>query len=122
MGRIIAGVVAGVIAFVAILAGIEFLAHQIAPSAGSGVMLALVAAAYFLSALGGSYAAAKISRRSWTIWLITLLVLVGAVWSLVQFNHPLWMQIASVVAPILGGLVAQRLFRSGTSRTADAAS
>lgn len=121
MGRIIAGVVAGIIVFFAILGGSELLARQIAPSAGSGAMLAVVAAAYFLSALAGSYTAAKISHRSWTIWLITLLVLAGAVWSLLQFHQPLWMQIASVAAPILGGLVAQRLFAPHAPRTADAA-
>jgi MFS family permease len=109
MKRIVGGLAAGVVAFIAVLGVMEFLAHKLAPKAGSGAMLAIVAVAYFLSALAGGYLAARISGRSWAGWAIAGLVAAGAVGSLFQFPHPLWMQIASVAAPLLGGALAVRL-------------
>ena len=109
MKRIVGGMAAGIAAFVVVLGTMEFIAHQLAPRAGSGTMLAIVAAAYFLSAFVGGYLAARISGRSWTAWAIAALVAAGAIWSLFQFAHPLWMQIASVAAPLLGGALAARL-------------
>jgi MFS family permease len=110
MGRIIGGLVAGLAVMLIVLGGSEFLAHQAAPKEGSGILLAIVAAAYFLSALAGGLVAARISQRRWAAWAIAGLVAFGAIWSLFQFPHPLWMQIAAVVAPLLGGFVAARLF------------
>lgn len=109
MKRIVGGLAAGIGVFLLVLGAMEFLAHQIAPQTGSGTLLAIVAAAYFLSALAGGYVAARISRRSWAAWAIAGLVVTGAVLSLFQFPHPLWMQIASVAAPLLGGALAARL-------------
>jgi hypothetical protein len=109
MKRIIGGIAAGIVAFVVVLGSMEYIAHQLAAKAGSGAMLALVAVAYFLSALAGGYLAALISNRSWTAWAIAALVAAGSIASLIQFPHPLWMQIASVVAPLLGGALAVRL-------------
>lgn len=111
MKRTIGGLAAGIAAFLVVLASVEFLAHKLAPKAGSGAMLALVATAYFLSALVGGYLAARISNRSWAAWVIAALVAAGAIGSLFQFPHPLWMQIASVAAPLLGGALAVRLAR-----------
>jgi MFS family permease len=109
MKRIIGGLAAGIAAFVVVLGSIEYIAHQLAAKSGSAAMLALVALAYFLSALAGGYLAARISNRSWTAWAIAALVAAGSIASLFQFPHPLWMQIASVVAPLLGGALAVRL-------------
>ena len=109
MKRIVGGLAAGIVAFIAVLGAMEFLAHKLAPKAGSGAMLALVAAAYFLSAFAGGYLAARISNRRWAAWAIAAVVAAGAIGSLFQFPHPLWMQIASVVAPLLGGALAARL-------------
>jgi cyanate permease len=111
MGRIIGGLAAGIVAFIVVLGSMEFLAHKLAAKAGSTAMMALVAAAYFLSAFAGGYLAARISNRSWTAWAIAALVAAGAIGSLFQFPHPLWMQIASVAAPLLGGALAARLAR-----------
>ena len=109
MGRIVGGLAAGIVVFLLVLGGMELLAHQVSPREASGSMLAIVAAAYFLSAMAGGYVAARVARRSWAAWAIALVVAAGAVWSLLQFSHPVWMQLASVVAPLLGGYVAVRL-------------
>jgi MFS family permease len=121
MGRIIGGLATGVVVFLIVLGVIEFLAHQISPAEGSGTMLAIVAAAYLLSALAGGYVAAKISHRSWTAWAIAGIVVLGAIWSLFQYPQPLWMQIASVVAPLLGGAAAARLAGHAPVKVADGA-
>ena len=119
MLRTIGGVIAGVVVFVATLTLIEFLAHQIAAPRSSGLLLAIVAFAYFLAPLLGGLTAAKISRESWTVWLITALAVVGGIYSIMTMPQPLWMQIASIVAPLLGGYVASRM--AGRSRTGTAA-
>jgi cyanate permease len=111
MGRIIGGLAAGIAAFLVVLGSMEYLAHKLAPKAGSSAMLALVAAAYFLSAFAGGWLAARISNRSWAGWAVAGLVAAGAIGSLFQFPHPLWMEIASVAAPLLGGVLAVRLAR-----------
>jgi hypothetical protein len=87
----------------------EFLAHQIAPQTAPARACHRLPPLIFLSALAGGYVAARISRRSWAAWAIAGLVVTGAVLSLFQFPHPLWMQIASVAAPLLGGALAARL-------------
>jgi cyanate permease len=109
MKRTIGGLAAGLATFLVVLGSLEYLAHKLAPKAGSTAMLALVAFAYFLSALAGGYLAARISNRSWTAWAVAAVVTAGAIGSLFQFPHPIWMQIASVAAPLLGGALAVRL-------------
>ncbi len=119
MLRTIGGIVAGIFVFVLTLMLLEFVAHQVFAKPGgspSGGMLAFVAVAYFLSALAGGLTAGKISGQHWTAWLIAILVAAGAGYALTTMPQPLWMQIASIVAPLLGGLVASRLV--GPSRTA----
>ena len=121
MGRIIAGLAAGVAVFVLVLVALELLAHQISPRPGSGTTFAVVSAGYFLSALAGGHVAARLSRRRWAAWAIAALVLAGAIWSLFQLGHPLWMQIASVAAPLLGGAAAARLSEAPAHKSKDAA-
>ena len=112
MLRTIGGIVAGIIIFVITLTVLELAAHQLFPSQGpilpSGLLI-FVATAYFLSALAGGVTAGKISGVHWTAWVIALLVAAGAAYTLTTVTHPLWMQIASIAAPLLGGFVASRL-------------
>jgi hypothetical protein len=110
--RTIFGIIAGVVIFVLTLVALEFIAHQLFPSRGGALstgLLAFVALSYFLSALLGGVTAGRVSRVHWTVWVIALLVAAGAAYSLTTITHPLWMQIASIAAPLLGGLVASRL-------------
>jgi predicted MFS family arabinose efflux permease len=131
MLRIILGVVAGVLAVLLTVGAIEYLAHLLFPLPSdsapipAGIQL-LVLLAYFLGALVGGVIAARISERSWTAWLIAALVAAGAVWSMFLIPHPQWMQVAAVIAPLLGGwaarhLAASRLARPRTSDATDAA-
>lgn len=110
--RTVGGIVAGIITFVVVLMALEWIAHQLFPGTPRSMptgLLVFVAFAYFLSAALGGTVAARISLQHWTAWVIAILVAVGAAYSLTQLPQPLWMQIASIVAPLLGGLVASRL-------------
>lgn len=117
MLRTVAGIIVGIVVFVATLMVMEYAAHQMFRTSPAGPlpngMYAFVALAYFLSAFVGGLMAVKISRERWTAWLIAILVAAGAVYSLVTLAQPMWMHVASVVAPLLGGLVATRV---GTPR------
>ena len=122
--RTVGGIIAGIVVFAVTLMVLELLAHQIFQTSPAGAipngMHAFVAVAYFLAALAGGLAAFKISGERWTAWLIALLVAAGAVYTLTTLTHPLWMQVASVIAPLLGGLVATRTGAMNRSVAADA--
>ena len=118
MGRLILGILAGVVTFAVILGVIEFLAHQLSPPQDSAATLAIVAGAYFLGSAAGGVVAGRITRRDWAPWFIALLVLAGAVWALLEMPHPLWMQGASVLAPIAGGFAARAFLRRQTAAPA----
>jgi ABC-type multidrug transport system permease subunit len=123
MLRTVAGIIVGIVVFVAVLMVMEYVAHQLFRTSPAGPlptgMYAFVALAYFVSAFVGGLMAVKISRQRWTGWLIAMLVAAGAVYSLTTLAQPMWMHVASVVAPLLGGLLATRVGSRGT-RLADA--
>ena len=125
MGRIIAGVVLGIIAAFAAQAMIDILTNLIFPAPAVDMWdksqveavlagrpagaLALTALAYLIGALAGGYVAQAVARRSWALWVpVGLMELFALV---IAFAYPLpgWTKIAVIVAPILGGLLARRL-------------
>ena len=123
MLRTISGIAAGIIVALAAMWVIGLagnVVHPIPPglrvndAAGVGAYIAsmppaallLVAAAWFFGALAGGVVAASFSRRRWTIWLVAAVVAFLAILNVLQVTHPLLLQIASVAAPLLGGLVA----------------
>ena len=68
--------------------------------------LAFVAAAWFAGAFIGASTAAHISRRLWPAWVVSALVALISISNIVMFPHPEWMQLAAVIVPALGGLIA----------------
>ena len=78
--------------------------------------LAFVAAAWFGGAFIGGLTAVHISRRLWTGWLIAALVAMISIANIVMFPHPEWMQLAAIIVPVLGGLVATHWARSSLNR------
>lgn len=117
MVRTISGIAAGLLAMVVTVGAIELLAHLLFPVPSDsapiplGIQL-LVLGAYFLGALIGGAVAERISGKRWTVWVIALLVVAGAIWSMFLIPHPQWMQIAAVIAPLAGGFVASHIARS----------
>ena len=73
-----------------------------------------------LSWLGGTFlgatTAAHVSRRIWPAWIVILLVTVSCVANMLVYPHPDWLQLAAIIVPVLGGLVAIHLARRNLSR------
>jgi quinol-cytochrome oxidoreductase complex cytochrome b subunit len=109
--RIVAGLIVGIIVFLGILMTVEWAAHQVSPRPASTGLYAIVVVAYFGSALAGALAAGLIAGRSGAAWAIAILFTAGVLWTLAEVPHPLWMQIASVLAPLLAGFVASAIVR-----------
>ena len=70
-----------------------------------------VVAAWFGGALAGAAVAKAIAGRDWAAWTIAVLIAIGALANIFVIPHPVWMQVAAVVAPLLGGLIANHLVR-----------
>ena len=124
MLRIILGIVAGLLAVFITVGLIEYVGHLLFPVRSDGnaippAVQVLVLAACFLAALIGGWIAASISSRSWTAWAVALVVVAGAIASMFMVPHPQWMQVAAVLAPLFGGLVAAHLTRRPRPAAAD---
>lgn len=126
MVRIVLGIVVGIAVSMGCIFVVEWLGHQIyPPPAGASMNTPEVVADYiataptmalmfpplgwFTGAAIGGWAAQSITRKHWAGWVIAGLVLVGGIINLFLIPAPLWMQIAAVAAPLLGGLVATKL-------------
>lgn len=124
----IVGVIAGLVALMVIVVLVQMLGpvlHPIAegtnptdtaalarwvasaPLAAQGV----VVLAWFLGAVGGGWAALRISGWLPAAWIIAVLDAAMAVANIFRFEHPLWMQIGAVAAPLLGGWIVTRYLR-----------
>jgi hypothetical protein len=133
-GRLILGIIVGIVVAFATVFAIDLAGHQIYPlpsdldmddyeAVGAYVQArpagasAFVLAAWFLGAADGGIVAALTSRRAWTVWPIAGLLALGGVVTVLMIPHPALLQIGAVAAPLLGGfaasLVAHRLVRDG---------
>jgi hypothetical protein len=129
MGRLIGGILAGIVAAFVTVWVIDLIGHTIYPvptgldiydKAAVAAFIAslpvgaqvFVAFAWFAGALDGGLVAALIGRRRWTVWLIAALVACAGVLNVLMIPHPLLLQIAAVAAPLLGGLVASWIVRT----------
>ncbi len=129
MARLIGGIVAGILAAFATVWIVDLAGHMIYPvpsdlnmrdfEAVGGYIrsmpagaLAFVVVAWFAGALVGGLAAALISERRWTAWLIAALVALAGLVNILMIPHPVLLQIAAIVAPALGGFAASQVARS----------
>ncbi|MBU4040203.1 MAG: hypothetical protein KKG27_10630 [Alphaproteobacteria bacterium] len=76
---------------------------------------AWVAFGWFVSAVAGGWLARRLSRTEWGGWVIAGLIAIGGLANVMMIPHPLWMQIAAVAAPLLGGWIVTRLPVGGSS-------
>ena len=126
MLRTILGIVAGVVVAFVVLMGLEMAGHAAMPppagldpadpedlkqmvASASTAAKAWVVFAWFAAAEAGGWVARRLSRASWAGWVIAGLIVVGGIANIMMIPHPLWMQIAAVVAPLLGGWLVTRL-------------
>jgi hypothetical protein len=68
------------------------------------LILALLAAAW-----AGGAAARLVSRRGWTAWGIAGLVLLLALAVVFVIGLPTWLQLALIVAPLVGGMLGHHV-------------
>lgn len=64
---------------------------------------------YFLAALIGGWLARRISGQGWTVWVPAGLMVLMALVIALAYPLPAWTQFASLVAPLIGGLIARHL-------------
>ncbi|MEI9853003.1 MAG: hypothetical protein WDN24_21560 [Sphingomonas sp.] len=117
------GVVVGAVVAVAAIMGLEYLNHQIFPwtvadpgdiesiraavEAAPVTSKTMLVGGYFLGALAGGLIAVRIAGWAAAGWIVALLVVAGGVANLAMIPHPLWMQVGTVAAPLLAGLVVR---------------
>ena len=126
MLRTILGIVAGVVVAFVVLMGLEMAGHAAMPppagldpadpedlkqmvASASTAAKAWVVFAWFAAVVAGGWVARRLSRASWAGWVIAGLIVVGGIANIMMIPHPLWMQIAAVAAPLLGGWLVTRL-------------
>jgi hypothetical protein len=136
MGRLIIGIVLGILAAFITLFCINLVGHQFYPipsdldlhdpeavggfiAAMPAGALAIVLIAWFAGALDGGYVAAAVSRRPWTVWPVAAAVAIGGIVNVLMIPHPVELQIGAVAGPLLGGFVAALLARMFVAPTGE---
>ncbi|SOB80494.1 hypothetical protein SAMN06297144_1089 [Sphingomonas guangdongensis] len=125
--RKVLGTLAGVVVAVITITLVELIGHRVYPapagldltpegvaryleSAPAGAMIAVVLG-WFAGALLGGWTALAITRWSVAPWIIAGLIAAAGIYNATQIPAPLWMQVATVLAPALGGWLALHLGR-----------
>ena len=128
MLRGIGAIIAGLAAVFATVFALDLIARQLFPAASDPASLPVglqifVVIAWFAGSLVGAAVAGAIARAGWAVWVIAALVALCALAAIFMIQHPVWMQIATLIAPFLGGIAALHLLRSRglTNRTRVAA-
>jgi MFS family permease len=121
--RLLAGIVAGIFAGIAALLAISFIGDLLFPMTAEvdardpeqvtgaftasplGAKLMLLAA-LIGSAFAGAWVADRIARRRWAGWPLALLLTLFAIAVVFIVALPVWMQVALVLSPLLGVLLA----------------
>lgn len=128
MLRKIGGVVAGLIAAFVTIFLVQMVGHLVFPVAGqpdlsdpvatrafmaslSTGALVFVALAWLLGATAGAAVAASISGARWAAWVIAGVIALSSIANVTMFPHPVWMQIAGIAAPLIGGWIGARFAR-----------
>ncbi len=130
MIRILAGLAAGLAVAIVTVMAVEGIGNQLYPppagydmTSGSAETLPVTTLVWpvigwFLGAMAGSWVAVRVSGERWTGWAIAACVLAATILNLALITHPLWMIVAGVIAPMLGGWVGQLLPKGRRSAAA----
>ncbi|MGV8929132.1 MAG: hypothetical protein ACOH1E_05240 [Brevundimonas sp.] len=126
MLRLVSGLIAGVVAAFVVMMALELIGFfMFPPPAGLNpadaedvrqMMAAAPLAAkvwvvfgWFVAAVAGGWLARRLTRWHRAGWVIVGLIVLGGVFNLIQIPHPLWMQIATFVVPMLAGWIVTQL-------------
>ena len=130
MLKTVGGIVAGLAAAMVVIMAMEFLGHSIypgpaeaavgsaegVPHSGAPIPLAasmFVVLAWFAGAAAGAAVAVRIAARNWAAWVIGGSIALAGLANVLMMLHPVWMQIAAVVVPVVGALVGGHLASRG---------
>ncbi|MDZ4760471.1 MAG: hypothetical protein SGJ21_05310 [Alphaproteobacteria bacterium] len=124
MLKVILGVVVGIVVAIATVIGGELLVHALTggpvvdmnDKAALEAMMAStpigskigVVATYFVAVLLGGLAAARISGRAWTAWIVAAVLLAATGANYVMLPHPMWMIASSFALIVLSGWLSGR--------------
>ena len=75
-----------------------------------GAQIALMLA-WFGGGLAGALVAKLIARTGWAAWTVAALIAAYVVLNMLVLPLPGWMQVLSVAAPLVGGLIANHLVK-----------
>lgn len=70
---------------------------------------------WFAGALAGGWVAVRVGGRGWLAWIVAGLIAAAGIANIMMIEHPLWMQVAAVAAPLLAGWIASRTGRPRVS-------
>lgn len=118
MARRILGTVAGVIVAMLVVGVMDYVSRMLAPDAAampaqgfaavpttSKVVMTL---GWLLATLIGSFIAVRIARWVPAVWVVAGLIVAACLYNGFTIpGVPLWMQIASVIAPVIGALIVR---------------
>jgi hypothetical protein len=115
------GVLLGTIFGLGAIAGFLWLNHYLFPwpafdfhdPASIGAMIdgapmtvrAMIVGGWFIGALVGGLIGVRAAGWATAGWIVSVLIALAGVYQVVEIPHPLWMQVAAVVAPFMAGLV-----------------
>lgn len=126
MLRRILGTLAGIVVSMLVVTAMDMVSHALFPESVARSMetadiaaaiaaapfaaKAIMAAGWFLAPLIGGLVALRLSRWGLSAWIVAGLVLAACLFNALAIpGVPTWMQLAGVVAPLLGGWLATRL-------------
>jgi hypothetical protein len=78
------------------------------PTIPMGAKIAIILS-WFAGALVGAMIAKRIAGRGWAAWTITAIFAVYVLLTVLVLPMPGWLQVVAVVAPLIGGLLANHL-------------
>jgi len=118
MARRILGTVAGVIVAMLVVGVMDYVSRMLTPDAAampaqgfaavpttSKVVMAL---GWLLATLIGGFIAVRIARWVPAVWVVAGLIVAACLYNGFTIpGVPLWMQIASVIAPVIGALIVR---------------
>ncbi len=67
----------------------------------------MVLLGWFLGGLIGGYVAILVSREGWTAWPVAVVIWLAVILRFVLAAAPTWMIVGGILAPLLGGWMAQ---------------
>ncbi len=118
MARRILGTFAGIIVAMLVVGVMDYVSRMLVPDAASmpaqgfaavpTTAKVVMALGWFLATLIGGFIAVRVARWAPAVWVVAGLIVAACLYNSFTIpGVPLWMQVAGVIAPLLGGLIVR---------------